>query len=448
MSAGPPTPTSLLHFNSAILRFSYCPHKFGYAVNLFYHFFEYVHREPHASDDRINLFWEALADKSPNLQTIQRESQINHIDAYKELATKFHLFNGLPTIVRSFSADETESRGYTRMFRGVDWLILCAWSTTPALPYQLLDWLQRMYNLQSKMSRPAYQGTLWSIEWLLSTPAYPTDPAVAVFYRNNDYAAIIHILRFVLRQAMSVADIWAHCPVDERETNSTMPSYKWYAGGLQMIGLQIMKEIESAFSEYPHRVREQLKVISWADLYCYLWDLANTASYWLVQKHTAQHNTLFPGDRLRFRMYCYILETTCLSFTAPNSPIHRLITEALGCHWQLVQTVYADSYPIVEAEYFLDLDYMGANRKTPQYLRAGLGRRFYGHRLRDEPAGRQRTNRIAGLGDHRSDSDDDDGWICGDVLRTLVKRGSSHMGRSMFFQASALMSIPGRATSV
>jgi hypothetical protein len=171
------------------------------------------------------------------------------------------------------------------MFRGVDWLILCAWSTTPALPYQVLDWLQRMYDLQPKMLRPAYHGTLWSMEWLLSTPAYPTDPAIAVFYRNNDYAAIIHIMRFVLRQAMSVADIWAHCLVDERETNNTMPSYKWYAGGLRVIGLQIIEGIERAFSEYPYRVREQLKVISWADLYDYLWDLANTASYWLIQKH-------------------------------------------------------------------------------------------------------------------------------------------------------------------
>jgi hypothetical protein len=156
-------------------------------------------------------------------------------------------------------------------------------------------------------------------------------------------------------------------------------------------------------------------------------------------------------------VYCYILDIICLSFTDPDSPIHRLIREAFGCHWQLVQTVYADSYPIVEAECSLDLYHIGANCKTPQYLRAGLGRRFYGHRLRDEPAGRRRTNRFAG-------------WVitaqtrivravirtrmpmmirvCGDVLRTLVKRGWTRMGCSMFFQASVWMSIPRRATSV
>jgi hypothetical protein len=93
-------------------------------------------------------------------------------------------------------------------------------------------------------------------------PANPTDLVVANLYRINDYDAIIDIQYFVLRQAMTVADIWAYCPVTEREEYSLMPKYKWYYGSLRVMGVQSMREIEDAFSEYPYRVREQLKVIS------------------------------------------------------------------------------------------------------------------------------------------------------------------------------------------
>jgi hypothetical protein len=80
---------------------------------------------------------------------------------------------------------------------------------------------------------------------------------------------------------MNMADIWAYCSVAEREPDHLMLKYKWYYGGLRVIGLHTMQDIENAFSEYPYRVREQLKLISWAHMYEYLWELVNTASHWL-----------------------------------------------------------------------------------------------------------------------------------------------------------------------
>jgi hypothetical protein len=108
-------------------------------------------------------------------------------------------------------------------------------------------------------------------------------------------------------------------------------------------------------------------------------------------------------NRIRFRMYHRILDDACCSFTAPDIPIRRLISEAFGCDWQLNRTVYAGSYAIVEAECAVDLEYMQVNCKTPPCLRAGLGRRFYS-RLQNDPRPRT-TARIVGLGDDRSDTD-------------------------------------------
>jgi hypothetical protein len=162
-------------------------------------------------------------------------------------------------------------------------------------------------------------------------------------------------------------------------------------------------KIEDAFSEYPYRVREQLKLISWARLYEHLWELARTASHWIDPGSYPYLSMRLSRNRIRFRMYRRILDDACRSFTAPDTPIRRLIREAFGCDWQLNRTVYAGSYAIVEAECAVDLEYMRVNCKTPPYLRAGLGRRFYS-RLQNDPRPRT-TARIVGLGDDRSDTD-------------------------------------------
>jgi hypothetical protein len=85
------------------------PHKIADVVNLFFRFLERACREPHASDDRITLFWEAIGADRVCYRDIQQESHIDHIGAYKELAANCHLLNGLPIDVHSFSADEEES---------------------------------------------------------------------------------------------------------------------------------------------------------------------------------------------------------------------------------------------------------------------------------------------------------------------------------------------------
>jgi hypothetical protein len=111
-----------------------------------------------------------------------------------------------------------------------------------------------------KKSLEATQGD--TVGWLPGPSSAPIHEAVSVLYRNNDYDGVLHILRFVLRQAMNVADIWAYCPVPEREPESLMPNYKWYFGGLRSIGIYIMRDIQDAFSTYPTRVREQLKIMN------------------------------------------------------------------------------------------------------------------------------------------------------------------------------------------
>jgi hypothetical protein len=250
-----------------------------------------------------------------------------------------------------------------------------------------------IYDLQPRMLPPSYHVIMGPMGWQL--PTNPTDLVVANLYRIDDFDSILHIQRFVLRQAMTVADIWAYCPVAEREGYSLMSNYKWYYGGLRVTGVQIMRKIEDAFSEYPYRVCEQLKLISWARLYEHLWKLARTASHWIDPGSYPYLSMRLSRNR--------ILDDACRSFTAPDTPIRRLISEAFGCDWQLNRTVYAGSYAIVEAECAVDLEYMQVNCKTPPYLRAGLGRRFYS-RLQNDPRPRT-TARIVGLGDDRSDTD-------------------------------------------
>jgi hypothetical protein len=282
MSAHPPTRTRLLNMNNTILQYPQSPRTIRNIIGLFYHFLGHSHREPDASDDRITLFLEAIVEKSPAYQAIKRDSYIRHIEICKKLAANCHLLNGLPheELRRGPpSGNDVQSRGYTASSRGRDWLVLCAWSTTPALPYHILAWLKMICDLQPRMLPPSYHVIMGPMGWQL--PTNPTHLVVANLYRIDDFDSIIHIQRFVLRQAMTVAGIWAYCPVAEREGYSLMPNYKWYYGGLRVTGVQIMRRIEDAFPEYPYRVREQLKLISWARLYEHLWKLARTASHWI-----------------------------------------------------------------------------------------------------------------------------------------------------------------------
>ncbi|KAF9697705.1 hypothetical protein EKO04_003978 [Ascochyta lentis] len=247
-------------------------------------------------------------------------------------------------------------QGYVMVDRGYDWIVRCALECD--VPEYAKVWLQLMYERQPYIA--------------IDTPSYSQDPGTFPFMlgmwnaaRLNGVEAMIPVIKFYLRQAMLVADLWeswVSADVGSLAERSCMPDYSWCVAAYKEMWQGFQKVLQDPFSEYPYQVRDQMKLLSYMRVFEECWEWVHAAS---GDVHVGD----FSGHDVRARVHNDLLAKVRDEFKDNLTNIAEILEQAFGSYDLILETrvigiTHVSGYP------YLD---------EVQYLEAGLCRSFYPH---------------------------------------------------------------------
>ncbi|KAI4626501.1 hypothetical protein J4E83_003652 [Alternaria metachromatica] len=173
-------------------------------------------------------------------------------------------------------------RGYTKIKRGVKWLVDCAtlslseeplWSKekdTATANLAAVATCAPVYGLAESSSDLAHShelfgpgGVLWSV--------------MEVFTREPDHSSgIVGILDMVIQQTLNVALLFRYSLQHDDRLSHQQPAYKWYARGLEEARTKYIYSVECQDPQalMPYHVRNGLKNIHFIELWDAIWEKA------------------------------------------------------------------------------------------------------------------------------------------------------------------------------
>ena len=241
-----------------------------------------------------------------SLQVAQVLSKLRCLDDLAELRVNKHLLHG-----RGSDTRQSKVGSYTSVSRAMDWLVECAKlddlnSLEGVVPQAHLDHL--------KQPQPRYEATDGSDEGFhgaqepqmfgasgLLLPALTW----AVEVSRDSPVLVQKVIDIVLREAMSIADIWEYSlkygirPVQEQ------PDFKWYILGLKVsrdaFKERIVDYSEPDINHLPYGLRDVLKRMPFVALWNRLWQQARMLSVRRSAEYTRLHYSMYDWVLTSFR---------------------------------------------------------------------------------------------------------------------------------------------------
>lgn len=253
------------------------------------------------------------------------------------------------------SGNNHVNEGYTIVNRGHDWIVRCAWESDIDDRYK--EWLRLMYEKQPcKMvdvpSGLVDEGKFTYIETLWTAA------------QSDGFEVMIPVIKFWLRQALTMVNIWHCCFQTRVEGVETPLPYEWCVASYDKMWYQFKKELQNPFSDYPYKVREQLQKMSYMRVFEECWK-------WV--KLAAQSKEDFEMHEVRKLVYNHMLVMARNEFEPHEQSTMRVLKKSFGDHQIYGEYNILGEEPVVYLHNLNDYPHL----REIQSLHDGLCKEFY-----------------------------------------------------------------------
>ena len=237
--------------------------------------------------------------------------QLDPIATYCGLAeiASMHLHGNPKSYLNHIEAD------YTIVNRGHDWILRCAFELNISRKWK--TWLRLMHEKQP------YK--------ILDLPSHSIDEGEFIFLNtmwaaaeHDGFDAMIILIKFWLRQAMTIVEVWDVRLTVEGNQGGPMPPYAWCVGAYEKMWHRFRNDLRDPFSEYPYKLRqEMLREISYMRVFeeCWRWVCLAT------QDSTAED---FDPYEVRVAVYNHVLTDVRNAFQPRNPSTADMLEETFG----------------------------------------------------------------------------------------------------------------------
>ncbi|KAJ4355056.1 hypothetical protein N0V95_003274 [Ascochyta clinopodiicola] len=298
-------------------------------------------------EEQIMKLWErGLTELSNPYRNVYRNAETcGQVDAVIERLPPLETFEELQVAATFYLRGDpglTDPRvpsDYAIVNRGHDWIVRCALEGD--LPEYVKGWLQLMYQKQPDkiIDSPSYfdiagtfefEGSLWNA------------------IRVDGLAGIVPVIKFYLRQALTIADLWetwVSVDMSFLTSRSFMPDYSWCVATYDAMWYQFKKDLRDPFSEYPYHIRDQLKLLSYMSVFEECWQ-------WVYLEAGQMNAENFNGHNVRLQVYNNVL-TKVRDVLSYGSDITGILYQGFGSHSLVTEErirhiTQADNYPYLD----------------------------------------------------------------------------------------------------
>ncbi|KAH7093653.1 hypothetical protein FB567DRAFT_610209 [Paraphoma chrysanthemicola] len=284
-----PTPVSLRWLNEALRPFRSSYHGTRIVIETFLQLINNVH--PEAGTAQTHVRWQkALSDlRDPHhvdhrdpesLQVAQVLSRLPCLEVMAELFEKLKHCNGNP-----WSSYKSRLGGYSSVTRCQDWLVGCArladGNSSSDLTFK--DHLEHLSWPQPEYGDVDYTSSFDTEDEALYIfgPKGVLLPAMEYATQNSkgDSSLIEAVVDIIMREVMTVADIWTYTLEHGIRPVGAQPSYSWYLRGLTTARNAFKDRVrdysDSGACHLPFELRDILKSVSFVAIWDSAWRLAN-----------------------------------------------------------------------------------------------------------------------------------------------------------------------------
>jgi hypothetical protein len=224
---------------------------------------------------------------------------------------------------------------YTIISRAHDWVVRCAFEL--GIPYKWKSWLQLMYEKQP------YK--------ILDEPSTIIDEDEDVFLATlhaaaniGGFDAMIPVIKFWLRQVLTMVQVWDVCLQVRGDADALMPSYDWCVAAYEQTWHRFKNELQNPLSEYPYVVREQLlRDVHYMRVFEECWKWTDLATQGIKAQDFDPYVT-------RTAIYLYVIKLVRDEFQPHNLSTEETLEQVFGARTKDNEYLLLAESPIVSVD--------------------------------------------------------------------------------------------------
>lgn len=204
---------------------------------------------------------------------------------------------------------------FTMVNRGYDWIVRCVYEFD--IPPIWKPWLDTMYEQQP------YK--------ILDLSGHCIDEGNYIFLNSvaaaahlDGFDSMVPLIKFWLRQALTIVQVWDFRLTVEGDGQGTLPPYAWCVAAYEKMWHRFRNELRDPFSEYPYMLRQTLlREIKYMRVFedCWRW-----VHY--ITRDLATED--FDPYEVRCAVYQSILTTVQNEYQPRNHSTAQVLKEAFG----------------------------------------------------------------------------------------------------------------------